>query len=140
MNLGLGDLNWLAIVTTTVATFFLGGAWYSALSKVWIEMHGYTPEQVARMKQLRPPPLFFGGMVAAYFVMSVVVALLVKNLVAPSAANGALLGLLLWLGVALPIGFTAWLASDKRAGVYAIDLSYQLVFLVMTGTVLAAWR
>jgi hypothetical protein len=140
MNLGLTDLNWLAIGTTTIATFMLGGLWYTALSKSWIEMHGYTPEQVTRMKQLRPPPLFFGGMIAAYFILSLVMAALVTNLVAPSLINGALLGFLLWLGIALPIAFTAWLASDKRAGVYVIDLSYQLIFLVMCGAILGAWR
>lgn len=140
MNLSVTDLNWLAIATTTITTFFLGGFWYTVLSKPWVRMHGYTPEQVARMKQLRPPPLFFGGMIAAYFVLSVVLAVLVKNLAAPSLVNGALLGFLLWLGIALPIVFTAWLASDKRAGVYLIDLSYQLMFLVMCGAILGAWR
>jgi hypothetical protein len=140
MNLSITDLNWLAIIAATLATFFLGGIWYSSLSKLWIRLHNYAPEQLERMKKLRPPPVFFGGMIVSYFVVCVVLAILVNQLDPPTLVNGLILGALLWLGVALPINVTGWLASDKHFGVYAIDLAYQLAFLLMDGAILGAWR
>lgn len=57
-----------------------------------------------------------------------------------SLSDGVLLGFLLWLGVALPIGITAWIASNRPFGAFAIDFAYQLVFLLMVGAILGAWR
>jgi hypothetical protein len=141
VKLDLSSLNYWAVLTAAVATFLLGGAWYTALfGKLWVQLNGYSEEKVAQMKIQRPPPLFFGVMIVSYLLLAFVVAILVTAFGLNSALAGAKLGLLLWMGPAVAIGLTSWVASDKRLGVYAIDLSYQLVFLVMTGALLAAWR
>ena len=55
------------------------------------------------------------------------------------AGDGAILGLLLWLIVAA-VGVTGHIASDKPAGALAIDASYQFLYLLMTGAIIAGWR
>lgn len=141
MNIDFSSLNYWAILVAAIATFMLGGAWYTALfGKLWVQLNGYSDEKVAQMKAQRPPPLFFGVMIISYLLLAFVVAILVTAFGLNSAGQGAILGLLLWLGPAVAIGLTSWVASDRRLGVYAIDLSYQLVFLVMTGVILAVWQ
>jgi hypothetical protein len=90
------------------------------------------------MKAKRPPPVFFGAMIC-YLLIAIVVAVLVTTFGITGVADGAILGLLLWLIVA-SVGVTAQVASDKPMIAFAIDASYQLVYLVMTGAVIAAWR
>lgn len=141
MTLDFAKINWLAVATATFATFMLGGLWYQALfGKIWIQLHGYTPEQVAAMKVKRPPPVFFGGMIAAYFVLAVVLALIVGAFNLDTLQDGLLLGFLLWIGPTSAVAFTGWLASDKVIGTFWIDAGYQFVYMLMMGAILAAWR
>lgn len=141
MNIALEGINWWAVLVAAVATFFLGGLWYGALFKeAWVRLHGYTPEKVKAMQARHPPPLFFSVMLAAYLVVAAVIAVLASAAGIASWTDGLVLGLLLWLGFAAAIGLTAWVASDRPLGGYAIDWGYQLVFLPMMGAIIGAWR
>ncbi len=141
MWLKFGDLNLLAVLVAALATFFLGALWYTALfGKLWISLHGYSEEKVKEMQAKLSPAVFFGGMIGSYLLAALVVALLVVGLNVAGAADGAVLGAALWLGLAAAIGFTAHLASDKPIGIFLIDAGFQFVFLVMMGVILALWR
>lgn len=137
----LDHLNIWAILVAGLATFFLGAVWYMALfGKLWVKLNGFSEEKAKEMQRARPPHVFFGTMIGSYVLLSYVVAVLAGWLGVASASQGAMLGLLLWLGPALCIGLTHYIANDKKFGVYIIDLSYQLVFLVMTGVIIGAWH
>lgn len=140
MTLNFADVNWLAVGVAAIATFFLGGIWYTALSKPWQRLHGYTDEQIKEMKKIRPPAVFFGGMIVSYAVLAAVLGVLFATFGIASLTTGLMMGLLLWLGIALPIGITAWIASNKPLGAFAIDFAYQLAFLLMVSAILGAWR
>ncbi|MCC6676046.1 MAG: DUF1761 domain-containing protein [Phycisphaerales bacterium] len=136
-----GQIHWPAVAVAAVATFFLGAVWYMALfGKLWQRLHGFSDEKVKEMQKARPPHIFFGVMIFSYALMSLGVAVVLAWCGVATGLQGAGVGLVLWLGIAAAIGLTAWIASDKPFGVYAIDLSYQLVFLIMTGFILGAWR
>lgn len=137
----LAEINYLAVLVTGLGTFFLGAVWYMPLfGKLWLRLHGFTEEKQRQMQAAKPPPLFFGGMILCYLVVAFIVALLIVALKVDSAAGGALVGFSFWLGPAAAIQFTGWLASDRHIGTYAIDTSFQLVFLVLMGVFLAVWR
>ncbi len=141
MTLDFGAIHYGAVATTGLATFFLGAVWYAALfGKQWQRLNGYSDEKLAEMRRKTPPPVFFGIMVISYLLLSFVVAVLVEAFGVTSAGGGAALGFALWLGPAFAIGLTHFIASDKPIGVYAIDWSYQLVYLVMTGAILGGWQ
>ena len=141
MELEPGSVRWLHVVVAALATFLLGGLWYTALfGKLWQRLHGYSDEKLEEMRKLHPPPVFFGVMLFSYLLLALVCELCFRALAIDTALEGAQFGFLLWLGVAFAIGLTAWIASDKPFGACALDLAYQLAFLVMTGAILAGWR
>lgn len=141
MPVDFASVNWLAVLVAAVATFLLAGAWYQALfGRLWVRLHGYTPEQVAAMQKRIPMGLFLAGMFAAYLVLSAMVGVLIVALGITTWSGGATLGMVLFIGPALAIGFTGWLASGKPIGVGLIDWSCQAVYLVMIGAILGAWR
>jgi hypothetical protein len=140
MTMSWPALNWWAILVAGVATFFLGGLWYQALfGKRWVKLYGYTPEQVQAMQKARPPAVFFGLMILAYLLMAFAMALIVHWTGAKTALDGAAVGLATWV-VALAIALTDYISSTKKPGIYLIDCSYQLIFLIMTGVILAVWQ
>jgi hypothetical protein len=137
----LTKINWLAVVAAALATFFLGGLWYTALfGKLWQRLQGFTDEQLKVMRARRPPPVFFGGMIVAYFVLAIVMAVLVTSFNLSGVTSGVLLGLLLWIGPTSAVAFTGWLASDKIIGTFWLDAAYQFICLAMMGAILAVWR
>lgn len=134
-----GSINFLAVGVSAVAVFMLGGVWYTALfGKKWADLHGIGAEaQAAAAKRM---PGVFALLFAAYVVMAMGVAVIAPMTGATTALQGAGLGALLWIGVGAPVAFTNMLPTGKPLGIFLIDTGYQLLSLVMTGAVVAAWR
>jgi hypothetical protein len=133
-------LYWPAIIVAGVATFMLGGVWYQALfGKLWVRLHGYTEAQQAEIRAKRPPGLFFGGMIAGYTALALVVAVIAGIAGASSATDAIALGALLWLVLTLGSGFTTWLARGDHLGTLLIDAAYQLVFSVGMSLIVVLW-
>ncbi len=135
------EINWLAVVAAAVATMALGALWYSPLlfGKLWVRAHGFTKEQLDRMKESGMGKAY-GLSFVAYLVMATVLSLLIEVSRLTTAFGGACIGWLCWLGFAATIGLTSYLFSERRFSTYLIDAGYQLVYLVMMGAILGAWR
>jgi hypothetical protein len=141
MPLRFAAINYLAVLAAGLIAFLTGGVWYTALfGKLWVKLHGYSEAKVKEMQAAMSPPRFFGGMLLCYLVLALVMALLLTAFSEPSALTGAVLGFLLWLGPAAAIAMTGHIASDKPLALYSIDAGCQLVYLVLMGAVLGAWR
>jgi Protein of unknown function (DUF1761) len=140
MPFAWSEVNIWAALVAGLAAFFVGGAWYSGIfGKLWVKLHGFSPEKIKEMQARTPPPLFFGGMILSYLVLGLALALLMSGLKEHSALAGAATGFLVWLTVAA-IGMTAHIASDKVLGLYFIDVGCELIYLVLMGALLGAWR
>lgn len=140
LHLGHLHINWLAVVAAALAAFFIGAIWYTALfGKLWVKMQGLSEEQVKQMQAKMKPPVFFGGMLIAYFVLSFVMAIVVSRIGITEASGGIKLGLAFW-GATASVGFTHHMASGKRLGAFLIDAGCELVYLLAMGLILALWR
>jgi hypothetical protein len=130
----------LPTLVAAVAAWLIGGLWYSPLlfAKQWVAAHGYTPEQVAAMQKNAPKA--YGISFLCFVVMAHVLAALVHLTGAEGWMYGLHLGFLCWLGFAFTIGLTANVYSDKKIATFFIDSGYQLVYLMVMGAILAAWR
>jgi len=137
----VSHINYWAVLVAALATFFLGGLWYTALfGKTWVKLQGYSEEKVKHMQQRRPPHIFFSGLIVCYLVIAFVMALLLTGYPNATALDGALFGGLVWLGPVACVAMTDYISTDKPFGIYLINQSYVLIFLVMMGAILGAWR
>lgn len=133
------ELNWWAILVCSVVTFLLGGLWYAALfGRKWAEWEKYTPEDLAEMQKRAGPTYFVLFLTGAVF--SLVMALIMGMAGIDDPAGGALLGLILWAGPAAMPLLSIQITSNRHAGVFFINTSYHLVYFVVTGLILGAWR
>jgi len=133
-------INYLAVVVSAAVAFLLGGLWYSPLlfAKMWVNAHGYTEE---RMKEMQK------GAVKAYSIsvlclilICLAMAVLVSYLHLMRTDQGLKLGLLVWGGFAFPLGLMANMYSDKRITTFIIDTGYQLVYMLLIGTIITIWH
>ena len=77
--------------------------------------------------------------IVGWFLASYVIAWLIQKIGADTAAKGALLGLVLWLGLAVPTLAPHYAFAGVKPVVTVIDMANVLVACVMTGAILAAW-
>ena len=133
------ELNFLAIIVATLASFALGAVWYSLLfGKVWMGELGFTPEQMKGSNMAR----IFGTTLVLTFVMACGMAMLLRahDMSSMTWMRGLRFGL--FVGVAL-VGASMginYLYQRKSFTLWAIDAGYQIAFLGLIGTILGAWH
>jgi uncharacterized protein DUF1761 len=132
--------NYFAIIVSAAAAFMLGALWYSpaVLGKQWVAAQGHTPADLERMKA--DTAKVYGATFLTQLVMAVVLAMLISLVGIVRWQGGLKLGLLCWLGFAATTGLAANLFSGKKLSAFLIDAGYQVVYVMLMGTVLAAWR
>ena len=127
------EINWIAVLVAAVASFLLGGLWYSPMmfGKAWQREAGLSDEQ---LKQ---------GNMARIFGLSFVLALLAAwnfaNFLGPrpSVAFGTAVGAsagLLWVASSFGINY---LFERKSFKLFAINGGYHTVQFAIIGLVLA---
>ncbi len=134
------QINYLAVGVAALATVFIGAGWYSPLlfHKLWVKAHGYPEEKVEQMRKTAGRAFIVS--LFCYVVMAFVLAVLVSWTGVSTMPQGAFLGLLVWIGFLATLGLTVHMFSEKPLSTYLIDAGYQLVYAVVMGVILAAWR
>jgi len=132
--MALSDVNWLAVLVATVINMFVGFLWYGPLfGKQWMQMIGKTMDEI----DSEPTMYVYTGLAA--LVSSYVLALLVGAIGPGGWAAGAVVGMLIWLG----IGATGTLVYTTFEGppksVWMLHGLYQLVVFAINGALFAAW-
>lgn len=138
--MGYLHINFLAAVVAAVVAFGLGWLWYSPLlfGKLWVAWNGYGPEKIEAMR--KGAARAYGVSFACFVVMAVLFAMLIRICHITAVPAGGKLGALCWLAFVATTGLTANVYSDKPVKAWALDAGYQLVYLVVMGLILTAWR
>ena len=135
------EINWLAVLVAGVATFMLGGLWYTALfGKAWRTAHGFTEETVKQAQAQMNPAKFFGGMLLCYLVVALGLAIVMQWCLIYTLAGGASLGAVVGLVIVSPIVLTNHMPSMVKPAGFFIDATYSLIYCTMIGTILGAWQ
>jgi hypothetical protein len=135
--MGLIDfqVNWLAVIVATVANMALGFAWYGPLfGERWMRLSGQRRDEV-RMEPTAYVPTIIGA-----FIVSWVLALLAKHVGATTIVDGAVLGVLAWLGFVATATFADVVFGGRPIALWTLNNGYQLVILAVAGAIVAAWR
>lgn len=130
----------LVVFIAAIAAFAIGAVWYSPalFAKAWVRAQGHTPEKVAAMRASAGRA--YGVSFLCFMLMASVICVLLAHLGVTDWKMGAMWGAHLWLGIAVPIGLTANVYSDKPLMAWVIDAGYQLVYLLVMGAIIGAWQ
>ena len=130
-------INYAAIVVSAIAYWLLGALWYAVLfNKPWMALENITVEQAKSMNPALPYVIAF----ALELLMAFVLAQLCAWRNANTAARGASLGILLWIGFVGPVAFMNYMFEMRSMQLFAINEFYPLVGLCLMGIILGAWQ
>ena len=130
------DLNWIAILVVAFVPVVLGGLWYSPVlfARPWMRAIGRTPEE------LTGASLGYALSAVAALVTSYVLARIVRWAEVDDLLNGALVGVLVWVGfVATILAITTYFGGRPRT-LWAINAGYWLVALIVMGAIHGVWE
>ena len=133
-------INYLAVVVSAAVAFAIGGLWYSPLlfAKQWVKAHGFSEERVKEMQ--KGAGKAYAVSLLCQLLIALAIAVLVGYLHLALCVQGLKLGLLIWAGFAFPLGLMATMFTDKKITVFLIDTGYQLVYLLVMGSIITVWQ
>ena len=128
--------NYPAVVVAAVVYWFMGALWFGVLfAKPWMALERMTEEQARSANPVLPYVISF--------LLNVLIAYVLAQLClwrnATTAARGAALGTLLWIGFVGPITYTTYMYELRPWQLFAINQFYPLAGLCVMGAILGAW-
>jgi len=129
-------VNLVGVVAATIASFVIGGVWYSppVFGRLWMQLVGMTLEQ-ARRGQARALVLgLLANLLTAY-----VLAVVIRFAGASTIADGLAVGFIVWLGFPASVHFVSWTFERRPTKLTAMNLAHSLVIFLVMGAILAVW-
>jgi len=141
MHHAFNQLNYLAVLGTTVAGFLLGWLWYSPVlfAKPWMAEMKITPEKMKEAAEKGMAKFFLQGFIYT-LVSTLGLAVLIKAHGTTDGLKGAELGAfvgLFFVGARL-LSASVWECRSFKLS--AINLGHELVLFALQGAILAVWR
>lgn len=136
----LPSVRLFPVVASAIAVFAIGALWYSPalFGKAWVKAHGHTEERIRAMRAAAGKA--YGVSFVCYLVMAFAMSVLIHRMDITMPIGGVKLGAVIGFGFAATIGLTANVFSEKPIAAYLIDAAYQVVYLMVMGAILVAWR
>ena len=130
----LAEYHWLAIITATIASFVIGGLWYSPVlfARIWQREAGLSDAQIQGGNMAR----IFGGA----FVLTFLGVVLLSRFIQPNEGlhHGAAMGFhvgLFWVAGSLGVNY---LFERRSLKLWLINGGYNVVTYTVAGILLAA--
>ncbi len=135
-------INVWAVLVCAVLSMVIGSIWFGPLfGKFWMRINGFTAMDDARKKELMKEmiPTYIIQLVLS-LVQAVILAYFINQM---PQTSGVVIGLLVWLGFALPsvAGLALWNGKSikDRITLTVVSSGFHLVSLVVFSLILAAW-
>jgi len=130
--------NYWAVVVSAIAYWILGAVWFALLfSTRWMALEHLSEEQ-GQTQGMSPLPYIVS------FLLNLLIAFVLAQICiwrnADTAARGAAVGVLLWIGFIGPVTYSTYMYEMRPKALFAINEFYPLVGFCMMGAILGAWK
>jgi hypothetical protein len=130
-------VNYLAVVVAAVIAVIIGFIWYApqVFGNRWMAYLGTTRAQLGQ-----PAPSGMAAGIAGALINSWVLAVLSLNLGGKTVSEGAMLGVLCWLGfmatlTAAEVGFL-----KRPWPLWLLNNAHNVIVQIVMGAIVTAWR
>ena len=132
------DINWLAVFVAALASFVVGGLWYSPMlfAKPWMAAVGKTEEELAGAAGPGPDLVAF----FATAISAVVMSILADWAGADTFVEGALLGLIVGIGLIATAYTTTYTFEGRPNNLLLINIGHDIARAVVVGAIVGGWQ
>jgi Protein of unknown function (DUF1761) len=128
--------NYAAVFVSALAYWILGALWYAVLfNKPWMALEQIDVNKAQGANQV--------VLTIITFVLNLLIAFVLAQICiwrnANTAARGAAVGILLWIGFIGPVTLTSYLYEMRPMQLFAINEFYPLAGLFLMGLIIGAW-
>ena len=124
--------NYAAVIVSAIVYWLLGYAWFGFLfTKQWTALEPQAKEMSSALPYIVS--------LALSLLMALVLAQICNWRNANTAARGAAVGILLWIGFVGPVTYATYMYEMRPWQLFAINEFYPLVGLCVMGVILGAW-
>lgn len=136
MGINFG-VNFLAVIVAAVVALVIGFAYYApqVMGNRWMSYLGTTRAQLGN-----PAPSGMAAGVVASLVNAWVLAVLALNLGATTIADGALLGIMCWLGFMATITAAEVAFLKQSWGLWLVNNVHNILVQVVMAVIVSAWH
>ena len=129
-------INWLAVLVAGGAFFVLGAVWYSVLfGKKWAQLLNIDWENPGGNMGV-----IFGLTLVLELLASAALAILIRDSGFGGWRGGLHVGLIVGIGIVLPVIAINNLYQRRAGALTAIDGGHMAVGLAIVGAILGVWR
>ena len=134
--MGLGSLNYLAIMAAAIASFVFGGVWYNVFSRQWMDAVGMPPERLKERGGVGLYVLAFAAQVVMAWMLAGILLHLARGGLPPTIWNGIVSGAFIWLGFVITSMIINHRYQGSKWSLTLIDGGYLLGVLLVQGLVI----
>ena len=130
----------LGILLAAIANMILGMLWYNPLvfGKTWMKLTNIKPADIARMKKTGSTTKAYLSSFLAAIITAYVLAIFLKMSAASTTAEGAVVGLLAWLGFVATTSLGDYLYACKPKQLYWLNNGYNLISFILMAMIVAS--
>lgn len=132
------NVNWLGVILVVIVSMVLGFLWYSKylFGKQWMALVGMPQEMTPEMKKNMGS--IYMRMTLSSFVQAYALAFFIKNMFISNVIWAVVIGFIAWLGFIATTSASEYLfnAKQKPWALYRINVSYQLVYMLIASVIL----
>ncbi len=139
------EVNWLAILVCGIASMVLGFVWYGAVFRdLWVRL---SKHDMSHLSSAEAKAAANKGYILA-FIASLVMAYVLSHMIRFSEnfgnpeglSTGLATGFWAWLGFIAPVTLGSVLWEGKSWKLWFLNNAYNLLQLLIFGTILSVWR
>lgn len=137
--MSLSDIHWIAVFVSALVAIASGAIWFGPKTfyPVWSKALG-RPETEAPVAEMNMG-IVFGSTFLAQFFQALGLALVLTMLKDPSGAKGAVVGLVVGIFIAAASSLGHRLFGGQGFKVWALEVSNDVLNLVLMGFILGTW-
>jgi hypothetical protein len=134
---GHGHINFIAVPVAAVASFLIGGLWYSPLLfvKPWMRLSGHQPHKEGN-HGAKP--------MIVTFIMDLLMAIGLTTVIAlvrePELIDGLMVGVGVWATFQATLLASNYAFGGKPKMLWLIDAGYRLVAMAAMGAIIGVWH